>query len=216
MTDTTLGARSTGKLTPGQVIRWHFTFGGQTSVIVPLRVVRDTPSGLYLWVHGNSPAWRADLPEGMHLRDIHPSKRPLGGYRLVADTWYSDSALIYQPRDGGYAVWWRWSLEGEFTGWYVNLERRERDGLDIVVTDLELDLTVAPDRTWEFKDVESFNDKTGDPAYWTAEEAAAVRAEGERLASLAEAGKFPFDGTHIDFRPPAEWQIPGLPHARSF
>jgi hypothetical protein len=195
-------------LEPGSVVRWRFTFGGQTSVVVPLRVVRETTDGLYLWVAGNSPAWRADLPEGLHLRDVDPPDRPAGGFPLVAGTWFPDSALIYQPHGAGHAVWWRFDLRGAFTGWYVNLERRERSGADITVTDLELDLVVYPDRTWEWKDAESFAAKTGHPSYWTASEAGEIRAEGERVVKLAEAGMFPFDGTHCDFSPPAHWRAP--------
>ncbi|MDH6133954.1 hypothetical protein P3T37_003353 [Kitasatospora sp. MAA4] len=215
MTDTSVEPSKTDELTPGQVVRWHFTFGGQTSVIVPLRVVEETPEGLFLWVFGNSPAWRAVLPEGAHLRDIDPADRPVGGFQLEAGTWFPDSALIYQPHGAGHAVWWRFSVAGEFTGWYVNLEHRVRNGLDIVVTDLELDLVVRPDGSWEWKDAESFSAKTGHPAYWTAEQAKAIRSEGERLIGLATEKAFPFDGSRIDFRPPADWAVPKLPAARS-
>ncbi|MDH6123821.1 MULTISPECIES: DUF402 domain-containing protein [unclassified Kitasatospora] len=201
-------------LEPGTVVRWHFRFGGQTSVVVPLRVVKETAEGLYLWVAGNSPAWRAELPKGAHLRDIDPADRPTGGYPLKPGTWFPDSALIYQPHGVGgvgHAVWWRFDLEHRFTGWYVNLEHRSRIGADIHVTDLELDLTVRPDGGWEWKDEASFIAKIGHPAYWTVEQAAAIRGEGERLVKLATERAFPFDGTHIEFRPPAEWAVPNLP-----
>ncbi|MGW2398532.1 DUF402 domain-containing protein [Kitasatospora sp. NPDC001664] len=198
-------------LEPGTVVRWHFTYGGQTSVIVPLTVVRQSPEGLFLWVYGSSPAWRAVLPDGAHLRDLDPADRPEGGYPLEAGTWYSDGALIWHPNDQPHAVWWRWNLSGEFTGWYVNLEHRRWDGLDVVITDLELDLVVQPDGTPEFKDEESFVAKTGHPAYWSAELAAEVRAEGERLAKLAEARAWPFDGSLTGFQPPEEWHVPELP-----
>ena len=40
----------------------------------------------------------------------------------------------------------------------------------------------------------------------------AVRAEGERVIRVAEAGVFPFDGTWCDFAPSTEWDVPdGLP-----
>ncbi|HJD84054.1 hypothetical protein ABZX88_21675 [Kitasatospora aureofaciens] len=34
---------------------------------------------------------------------------------------------------------------------------------------------------------------------------------GEAVARLVEAGAFPFDGTHRDFAPPADWPLPPLP-----
>jgi hypothetical protein len=47
--------------------------------------------------------------------------------------------------------------------------------------------------------------------------ASAIRAEGGRLIKQVESGGFPFDGTHTDFRPEAEWPAlrptgdPGIP-----
>ena len=60
-------------------------------------------------------------------------------------------------------------------------------------------------------DEESFAAKTGHPSYWTTREAEAIRAEGHRVARLAETGAFPFDGSWCDFTPPSSWALPELP-----
>lgn len=73
----------------------------------------------------------------------------------------------------------------------MNLERRVHRGDDIDIADHELDINVAPDRSWQWKDEVSFAEKTGHPVYWSVDEAAAIRAEGTRVARLAEAGTFP-------------------------
>ncbi|KPC71197.1 hypothetical protein ADL27_53055, partial [Streptomyces sp. NRRL F-6602] len=100
---------------------------------------------------------------------------PPGGFPLRPDRWRNGSALILQPPGAGYAVWWFFSRDGTFGGWYVNFERRTRydeqgavneEGTDIVVGDLELDLTVSPDRHWRWKDEESFAVRTGHPRFW--------------------------------------------------
>ncbi|MFF1628876.1 DUF402 domain-containing protein [Streptomyces sp. NPDC058251] len=127
---------------------------------------------------------------------------------MRSDAWRRGSALIYQPDGASHAVWWLFSADMRFQGWYVNFERRIRHGEGIDVIDLELDLTVAPDRTWQWKDEESFEAKIGHPAYWTADEAAAIRAEGKEVIGLAEAGRFPFDGSWCDFRPSSLWELP--------
>jgi hypothetical protein len=201
---------------PGRTLRWNFYFGGHLMTTSPVRVVEHTEHGLLLWLAKGSPIWRADLPAGRHLRDIPPEERPANGYALQADRWRKGSALIYQPAGAGHAVWWLFSTQRltrrpRFQEWYVNLERRARHGDDIHVRDLELDIAVAPDRSWRWKDEQSFADKTGHPAYWTAEEAAAVRDEGHRVARSAEAGRFPFDGSWCDFTPPSTWSLPELP-----
>ncbi|MER8037328.1 hypothetical protein [Streptomyces hydrogenans] len=61
------------------------------------------------------------------------------------------------------------------------------------------------------EDEDEFLDLTGRPGFWDADGAAAVRAEGERMAARAAAGEFPFDGTWCAFRPEPEWGASTLP-----
>lgn len=196
---------------PGQILRWNFFIGGHLSTSVPVRLVERTPEGQLVWMETGTPMWRTALPRGTHLRDIAPHERPAGGYPVVAGRWPMGDALFYQPTGAAHSVLWLFGRGRRFRGWYVNLEHRVHRGDDIDIADHELDLTVAPDRTWRWKDEESFAEKTGHPAYWTAEQAVAIRAEGARVARLAEAGTFPFDGSWCDFRPPPAWRTPPRP-----
>ncbi|WP_251071233.1 DUF402 domain-containing protein [Streptomyces sp. ISL-43] len=189
------------------IVNFHLILGDTVSMICPARVVEDRADGLLLWIAPGTPVWRAALPPGAHLRDLPPG----GSYPLRASRWRRGGALILQPAGAGHAVWWTFTEEQEFRGWYVNLESRGREGADVHVTDQELDITVAPDRRWAWKDEESFAEKTGHPVYWTAAEAAGIRAEGVRVATLVESASYPFDGTWCDFRPPASWTLPELP-----
>ncbi|MFD5818408.1 DUF402 domain-containing protein [Streptomyces sp. NPDC127038] len=198
-------------ITSGQILTWNLYLGGQLSTAGPVRVVELMEDGLLLWLSVGSPVWEVELPGDAHLRDIPPQNRPEGGYPVRPDAWHRGSALIYQPTGASHAVWWLFSADMQFQGWYVNFERRFRHSDSINVIDLELDLTVAPDRTWQWKDEESFEAKTGHPAYWTTDEAAAIRAEGKEVARLAEAGRFPFDGRWCDFRPSSDWGLPDRP-----
>ncbi|MCX4748770.1 DUF402 domain-containing protein [Kitasatospora sp. NBC_01287] len=198
-------------LEPGRILDWHFSFGGQLISVCPVRVVVDTPEALVLWLAARTPCWEARLPGGRHIRDLDPAERPPGGYPLAPDLSRPGPALIHQPHGAGHAVWWVFDHKRRFKRWYVNLEERTRQDHRILVTDLELDLVVAADRSWQWKDEESFRRKTGLPGYWTAQQAATARAEGERVAALVEAAAFPFDGTWCDYTPPADWTLPPLP-----
>ncbi|MCY0925991.1 DUF402 domain-containing protein [Streptomyces sp. H27-H1] len=191
------------------IVNVHLILGSTVSLVCPARVVEAGADGLLLWVAPGTPLWRATIPPGTHLRDL-PTE---GSYPLRADRWRHAGALILQPAGAGHAVWWSFTEEQEFRSWYVNLESRTRtrDGADVHVTDQELDITVAPDRAWEWKDEEAFAAKTGHPVYWTAAEAAAIRAEGVRVTRLIDSASYPFDGTWCDFRPPASWPVPDRP-----
>ncbi|MCX5411170.1 DUF402 domain-containing protein [Streptomyces sp. NBC_00059] len=194
----------------GRVLRWNLFIGGHLSSSVPVRLVERTDAGQLVWLETGTPMWRTELPRGAHLRDIPPEERPAQGYPAVADRWPLGSALIHQPDGAGHAVFWFFGRRRKFRGWYVNLEHRSHRGDDIDVTDHELDITVAPDGSWRWKDERSFAEKTGHPAYWSAAEAASIRAEGERVARLAESGAFPFDGSWRAFKAPSHWTTPPL------
>ncbi|WP_327304971.1 DUF402 domain-containing protein [Streptomyces sp. NBC_01298] len=187
----------------------HLILGSTVSMIVPARAVESDDAGLLLWVAPGTPLWRAAIPPGTHLRDLPPGS----SYPLRAGRWRHGGALILQPAGAGHAVWWNFTRGQEFRSWYVTLESRVRtpDGADVHVTDQELDITVTPDRAWEWKDEESFAAKTGHPVYWTAAEADAIRAEGVRVTRLIDSASYPFDGTWCDFRPPPGWTVPDRP-----
>ncbi len=99
-----------------------------------------------------------------------------------------------------------WDESWEFLGWYVNLQaplRRTALGFDTM--DWALDIRVAPDGTWEWKDEDDFAEAIGlgvfDPVA-----AAGVRAEGERVIA-----KRPWPTGWEGWRPPGSWAPLPLP-----
>ncbi|WP_248293997.1 DUF402 domain-containing protein [Actinoplanes sp. TBRC 11911] len=147
--------------------------------------------------------------DGRRLHDtpLDEMRRP----GLVRDVWHSNDILVLMPPDAGHSVWWFFT-EGHFAGWYVNLEKpftRTDAGVD--TTDLVLDVWVEPDRSWQWKAEDEMAARIGRPHYFDGATAAGIRAEGERLIKLAEAGAYPFDGTHVDFRPDPAWTPLTLP-----
>lgn len=131
--------------------------------------------------------------------------------KLAVLTWQEYDILVLMPPVAAYSVWW-FFRDGVFAGWYVNLEEphvRRPDGVD--TNDLILDIVVTPQRQWEWKDTDEFAERIGNPLYFDRATAGIVRAEGERLIKLIEAGEFPFDGTYTDFRPDRRWSRLRLP-----
>ena len=109
------------------------------------------------------------------------------------------------------SVLWFFEPDGTFRNWYVNLEiPRGRTEHTTDRVDGALDVVVAPDRTWHWKDEDEAAAAIA-CGRLTEPDLARLRAEGERHAALAEAGKFPYDGTWCDFRPDPEWPPPAMP-----
>jgi predicted RNA-binding protein associated with RNAse of E/G family len=119
---------------------------------------------------------------------------------------------MFAPVVGDWSVWWFFRDDGGFDGWYGNLESpRVRWSGGVDTSDRALDVVVEPDRSVAWKDEDEFALLTGRADRWTASQAVGIRADGEHLMRLAEAGAFPFDGRWTDFRPDPAWTVPDLP-----
>jgi hypothetical protein len=194
---------------PGQVIARRYHKRHVLTWVQAAVVVADDEDGLLLWQPVGGPLMLYRDAAGRGIKDV-PIDELLGA-SLVPSTWQHYDALMLHPAGEGYSVWWM--FEGpRFAGWYVNFEtplRRRSFGVD--TTDQVLDLEVEPDLTVSWKDEAEFADRTGHPWYWDAAGAAEIRALASRLAGMAAAGAYPFDGTHCDFRPDPAWAMPQLP-----
>ena len=194
---------------PGQMVLQRYFRQDQYTFVRPMRVVRDDEDGLLLWLTVRSDFAALVDAQGKTSHDL-----PLGELtepRLTRRPWHDYDVLEWMPAGAAYSIWWMFAGDA-FAGWYVNLEspyQRHAEGVDS--TDQVLDIWVEPNRTWRWKDEEEFAARTGRPGYFDAAEARAIRAEGERLVKLIEAGEFPFDGTHTRFRPDPGWGPLTLP-----
>ncbi|BCJ54097.1 hypothetical protein Asp14428_55720 [Actinoplanes sp. NBRC 14428] len=173
-------------------------------------VVADDERGLLLWCDiGSATMRRTDL-SGTPTRDL-PVARELAMPTMLAPSVRENfRSLTLLPPEAGHAVSWSWLADGAFAGWYVNLEspaRRWSGGVDS--HDHTLDLLVTADRRRLWKDEDDF------ATAYAGATAHDIRAEGERVAKLADAAEFPFDGSWLDFTRdwgpaalPATWDVP--------
>ncbi len=198
---------------PGDlVLRRHFQRDLLSRVWVG-RVAADDERGLWIWVATGSAHRDLGAADGRHLRELADLAEWSGVPKAFDPRPWGGDVLMLHPHDGDYSVWLFLDSDGDLLRWYVNLERpasRWRDetlgGVDTV--DYDLDVIVAPDRTWHWKDEDEFAARLREPSHYWVDDEAAVRAEGERLVKLAEAGEFPFDGTMIGYRPLPDWSVP--------
>jgi predicted RNA-binding protein associated with RNAse of E/G family len=103
-----------------------------------------------------------------------------------------------------------WDDEGEFLGWYVNLEdpwRRTHIGWDS--TDHLLDLRVDPSRKWYWRD-EDHLAEAFELGLFSSQQAAAIRAEGERAIERIDGWLAPFNERWEEWRPDSGWRLPRI------
>jgi hypothetical protein len=199
------------RFVPGEtVLRRGFSRGDRLGHVDSGRVVVDNDHGVLAWIGPGSTVLRRATVGGQPVRKMpFPYKTQIPTV-LRPGTWTGGGVLVLTRPGQASSVWWFFDENGAFLRWYVNLEApavrwRDADGLGLDTVDHALDMWVNPDLSWEWKDEDEFADRTGHPYYWDDDVAVAIRAEGERVAKVAESGEFPFDGTWCDFKPDPAW-----------
>ncbi|MGH2363551.1 MAG: DUF402 domain-containing protein [Chloroflexota bacterium] len=126
--------------------------------------------------------------------------------------WEGQGMLGLQRPGEAHAVFHFWRGPArEFQYWYVNIQepfRRTPIGID--TQDLELDIVIAPDGSWTFKDWELLDQRVREGRF-TLEQAVDIRLEGDRIACELRAGRWWWDVAWKDWQPDPHWPVPALP-----
>lgn len=207
------GGAGAVRFEPGRLILHRNVRRGRFGWVRPAWVVTDDERGLLLWIARGSPVVTEVADNGRGLRGMPFAEWVTRSHRPRHGTWQGPPVLKFLPTGAAHSVWWFRDERDRFVNWYVNLEEpavRWDDGdvAGVDIVDQDLDVVVYPDLSWAWKDEDEFIERLAFPEhYWVTDEAA-VRAEGERVIKLAEAGEFPFDGTWCDFTPDPRWTAP--------
>jgi hypothetical protein len=197
----------------GRLIMHRNVRRGRIGWVRPARVVSDDERGLLVWVARGSAIAHEVADDGRGMRAMPFSEWVTRTPKVEVATWNGPGVLKFLPAQGNYSVWWFRDEHDRWKCWYVNLEEagvRWDDGTvaGVDIVDQDLDIVVAPDRTWRWKDEDEFAERLAIAAHYWVDDEFAVRAEGERVVKLIEAGEFPFDGTWCGYEPPAAWTPP--------
>lgn len=177
------------------IVLRYITRDGRPGFSWAARVVEDSDALLALSVPKDTPhkRWTAG-PSGRVLTD---------------GSWWSETLRLMFP-DRWHSVWLRWDDDGSFRDYYVNFEepfRRTAIGVD--TNDHQLDIVVAPDLSWIWKDEDIVRDRqrTGD---FSDDLVRRIYEEAHDVIRTIETRAFPFDGTWRDWRRDASRGMPVL------
>jgi hypothetical protein len=177
----------------------------------PVTVVQDGPELIALYVQTDT-RWK--LPRTLDgSKELLPCLLPGGDWQLADVTWTPGDTLFLIIPGEAHAVHVMWGREDrKFKGWYINLQqplRRTALGFDYM--DQVLDIVAEPDlSTWHWKDEAEFL-QAQEMGLFSPQQAAQIRAEGERVIERMRTKAFPFNSGWEKWQPPAEWSIPSLP-----
>lgn len=183
---------------PGEQVRFRYVREDRAFWTLPATVAADEPGLLALWIAPRTPM-RRPIKSKVGIPNL-----ATGRWAVRDATWFGEGVLMLRRPETRHALWLFWDPGWAFRGWYVNLESWWRTEQGVDAQDHHLDIWVYPDGRWEWKDEDDLAEAV-EIGIHTAEEAAAIRAEGERV--IAE---WPFPTGWEEWRPDPAWPLPTL------
>ena len=177
----------------------------------PLRFLGIRNGYVAGWLPGGTEVADPVLADGRPLRAVEPEAWFSDDLASVRRPWSGDALVMLVPLAGAHSVWLFWDEDGAFGNWYVNLERPHvwhANGCD--TRDTLLDVVCEAPRRWRWKDEDELEIAVAVGAI-TREDAAGIRAEGERVVAAIERWVSPFADGWERWRPDPSWPAPELP-----
>jgi len=189
---------------PGTAL-WRYVYKGQIRWAQPNWLIEETPGRV---VSAIVPGVLIRVPKDfVHERYI--PELLAGSWELDDWAWHTRRVLQLTPFGAAHSLGLHWDhATGRFLGWYVNLqEPLRRSPLGFDTFDQMLDVWIEPDGTWSWKDWDELVEAEH-VGLFTGAEAAAIRAEGERV--IASLGTLLPTGWE-EWQPDPTWALPTLP-----
>lgn len=191
----------------GDHVLFREIYRGRIWTVRPLTVahVREELIALYF-----APGTICKVPAFTDRTDV--LRRLRDGWRLTDYEWTRGRSLYLLRPNVAHAIhlWWP-PPDWRFGGWYINLQEPIRltplgfDSMDHI-----LDVVTEPDLSWHWKDEDELEEAIA-VGLVTSEQAAEIRAEGERVIGRLEARLSPFCDGWEQWQPDTAWPIPEVP-----
>jgi len=187
-----------------EVVYRHRSRDGRYLFGKPLRILEDTPAQVVGFIPGGTEIARPTLADGSDLRAAPLTERWSHPRVPGRRTWFGAGTVMIFPRGRAHSIWFFRGPDAR--GWYVNLEEPHDFGERTISTrDHVLDIWVPLDTgvpQWKDEDELEASIAAGRT---TPTEAAAIRAEGERVMR-----ERPWPTGWEEVEPDPGWPLPRL------
>ncbi|MDQ1446338.1 MAG: hypothetical protein QOI20_2802 [Acidimicrobiaceae bacterium] len=147
----------------------------------PVTVVADDAEALVVWLAAGTVLLSNVPVDGRPLRDRPLHERFKVDRKFDVRAWIGNGILMVSPHSAAHSLWRFTDDDGRMRGWYANLEAPHwRTPRATHTRDHVLDVWFDADGTCRFKDEDELAAGV-EVGRFTLEDAAAIRAEGERL-----------------------------------
>ena len=197
---------------PGDVISWRGIYRERIWHVQPTILVRDCLEEIALTLlPGTECIAEETYPKGKkgdsrrwHFMDHD--------WTLAKYTWQRNRLLLLFEPQKYYSIILFWNhTSHDFLCYYINFQlpfKRNTSAVDTL--DLDLDLIIRPDFSFEWKDVEDYQNAISHGLIlpeWSKE----IESATDEVMKRLEKRKYPFDDSWRDWMPDPSWQPPKLP-----
>ena len=197
---------------PGEVVSWRGIYRERVWHAQTTIVVKDSPEEIVLTL---LPGTECIAPEG-YLDGKDSSKRRWNfkdKYWAAQDyLWRTNRLLLLLEPEKFYSIMHFWEhASNEFLCYYVNFQLPFKRGANSVDTlDLDLDIIVNPDLSFEWKDEADYQ-KAIEHEIIFPEWIQGIEDAKQEILGMLERRQYPFDGYWLNWMPDSTWSPPRLP-----
>jgi len=196
----------------GEVIAWRGIYRERVWHVQPTILVKVNPEEIVLTL----------LPGTECIAEENYPKGKKNGKRrwffvnevwqLAKYTWKTNRLLLIFEPEKYYSIILFWNdKSNEFLCYYINFQLPfQRNHCAVDTLDLDLDLVINPDFTYEWKDVEDYQ-KAIEHGIILPEWTRQIDAATAEVLNKLEKRQYPFDGSWLDWMPDSNWSPPQLP-----
>lgn len=197
---------------PGAVIAWRGIYKERIWHVQPTILVKDSPQEIVLTL----------LPGTECIAEENYPKGKKNGKRrwyfvnedwqLARYTWQTNRLLLIFEPEKYYSTILFWNDESnEFLCYYINFQLPlQRNDCAVDTLDLDLDLIIDPDFSYQWKDVDDYQNAIEHGVIlpeWIQD----IEAAKPEIFNRLEKRQYPFDGSWLNWLPEPGWTPPTLP-----
>jgi len=196
----------------GDVISWRGIYRNRIWHVQPTILIKDSPGEVVTTL---LPGTECIADENYPKGKKHTNRR----WHFVNDDWKlakyiwqrNRLLLIFEPAKYYSTILFWNHTSNDFLCYYINFQvpfRRNHCALDTL--DLDLDLIISPDFTYEWKDVDDYQHAIEHGAM-IPEWIRGIDTAKQEVLERLEKRQYPFDGSWLNWMPDPGWSPPKLP-----
>jgi protein associated with RNAse G/E len=200
----------------GDIVALRGMIGSRPWIVQSCHVVKDTPQEIALLL---LPDAECIIPESYLHRKHDPGyvwerwqESRSETWKQIHFRWLRNRMLMLLEPQKYYATIYIWEhATNIFQCYYINFQlpfTRSHCGFDTL--DLDLDIVIQPDLTWQWKDVDEYErgiQADGILPDWMH----GIDQAKPEIFDRIEKRKYPLDGAWLDWKPDPAWTAPTLP-----